>query len=78
MTRDEWCVQFLNYLVLRTDGEVPLRLARTIAANEWPTHSAVDPRVAAKAWFARRAGLAQWGTGQEASTMKSPPKRALC
>jgi len=55
MTRDEWCVQFINYLVLRGDREVPIKLARTIAAAEWPTHSTLDPEVAARAWFARRA-----------------------
>ena len=55
MTRDEWCTRFVNFLVLRGDREVPLKLAKTIAGSEWPAHSAVDPEVAAKAWFARRA-----------------------
>jgi hypothetical protein len=55
MTRDQWCTEFMNYLVVGTDRELPRRLAIKIAATEWPTQSAVDRKVAAKAWFARRA-----------------------
>jgi hypothetical protein len=61
MTRDQWCTVFVNYLVLRTEREVPAKLAKTIAASEWPTHSKVDPEVAAKAWVARRAASLKSG-----------------
>jgi hypothetical protein len=35
MTRDQWCIEFVNYLVLRGDREVPLKLASPDISRIW-------------------------------------------
>jgi hypothetical protein len=54
MTREKWCVEFVNQLIVNASPPVPIKVARAIALTEHVTHSEVDPLIAAREWMETR------------------------
>lgn len=56
MTKDDWIIEFVNALVLRYARHLPPRVARTIAATQWPQQQDIAPDLAAKRWVVKAKG----------------------